>query len=230
MRFVEDVLAEVLDVFPARHVHLGGDECPVSEWLASPAACTRAAELGLPRADRLQSWFSGRMCEFVRARGRVPVLWDEAADDSALSEDVVVMAWREARYGIEAARRGHRVVMTPQDSVYLDFSACTDPDRPLSREGGVTSLRDAYAFDAVPESAPPEVAARILGTQAQIWTEYLPTSAAVDALAFPRLCAIADRAWARTADYGDFLERLRAHVARLSDLGIRIPDERMWGA
>ncbi len=229
MRFVENILDEVLDVFPARHVHLGGDECPTSEWLASPFARARAADLGLSGADLLQSWFSRRMCEFVRARGRVPVVWDEAAGDPALGGDVVVMAWREATYGVEAARRGQRVVMAPQESVYLDFSACAEPDRPLSREGCLTSLCDAYGFDAVPDGEPAEVAARILGTQAQIWTEYLPTPAAVDALAFPRLCAIADRAWAHTADYGAFLERLGPHLDRLSALGVRVPDERMWG-
>jgi hexosaminidase len=230
MRFVEDVLDEVLDVFPGQRIHLGGDECPTTEWVASPAARERAAELGLPGPHRLQSWFSARMCAFVRARGRVPVVWDEAADDPELEPDAVVMAWREARYGIAAARRGHRVVMTPQDAVYLDFSACTEPDRPVSREGGITTLRDAYAFDAVPADQPAGVRAQILGTQAQIWTEYLPTPAAVDALAFPRLCAIADRAWSHAADYDGFLRRLAAHVPRLSAMGVTVPDERMWGA
>jgi hexosaminidase len=229
MRFVEDVLDEVLDVFPARHIHLGGDECPTVEWETSPGARLRSTELGLLSPRQLQSWFSARMCAFVRRRGRVPVLWDEAADDAALARDVVVMAWRDAENGLSAARRGHRVVMTPQQAVYLDFHACTEPDRPVAR-GGLTTLRSAYEFDAVPTGETPAVAARILGTQAQIWTEYLPTATHVDALAFPRLCAIADRAWTQAPDYDDFLRRLRTHVPRLTASGISVSPERMWGA
>ena len=229
MRFLEEVLDEVLDVFPSRHVHLGGDECPTTEWEASPAAHARATELGLSGPDRLQSWFSARACAFLLDRGRSPVVWDEAADDPALAREVTVMAWRDARYGLDAARRGHPVVMTPCQAVYLDYNACTEPDRPLTH-GGLTTLRDAYDFDAVPEDQPADVRARILGTQAQIWTEYLLSAAHIDALAFPRLCAIADRAWsARPADYDDFVRRLRAHVPRLRAHGISVPAERMWG-
>lgn len=230
MRFVEDLLDEVLDVFPSRYVHLGGDECPTTEWEASPAARARAAQLGLSGPGRLQSWFSARACAFVLDRGRIPMVWDEAADDPALARDAVVMAWRDARYGMEAARRGHPVVMTPCQSVYLDHNACAEPDRPLAHDGS-TTLRDAYAFDPVPSDEPPDVRARILGTQAQIWTEYLRTAAHIDALAFPRLCAIAERAWsARPPDYDDFARRLRAHVPRLREHGISVPPERLWGS
>lgn len=230
LRFLTEVLEEVLEVFPAHHVHLGGDECPTSQWVASAAARARAADLGLAGPERLQAYFTARLCSFVQERGRVPVVWDEAADNDGLPPGAVVMAWRDAGRGLRAALRGHPVVMTPQQAVYLDHHACTEPDRPAAHEG-LTGLATAYGFDPVPPGAAPQVAAWVLGTQAQIWTEYLPTAAHIDALAFPRLCAIADRAWSPAPpDYPDFRRRLAAHLPRLAAMGVAVPPERMWGA
>ena len=223
-----NVLTEVMDVFPAPWVHIGGDECPTQEWAASPAARSRMRELGLSSVGQLQEWFTARICAFLREHDRTPVVWDEAAT-ADLDRDVIVMAWRDADLGFAAAERGHRVVMTPQQSTYFDWYQSDEPGQPVAQPG-LTTLRTAYEHWTEPAGLSAAALARIIGTQGQLWTEYLPTPQRVDEMAYPRLCALAERAWstpsAQSPDYDDFAARLSTHLERLRAGGTHVSGPR----
>lgn len=215
--FARDVLDTVLDVFPGPWVHLGGDEVPRTEWRESPAAAARAAELGLASVDELQSWFLRRLHEHVTARGRRVVGWDEVADDGGMPADTVVMAWRGGDKGVAAMAAGHDVVMAPEDVTYFDHYQSGGEDEPLAI-GGLTTVEDVASWEPATGSGP----GRLLGVQGQLWSEYLPTTAAVEYAAFPRLSALAEVAWTapERRDPADLLRRLPAHLERLDALGV----------
>ncbi|MFJ2958385.1 beta-N-acetylhexosaminidase [Streptomyces sp. NPDC087270] len=221
--FCRSVLGAVLDVFPSRYVHIGGDECPVAEWAESPRARARAAEAGLAGTAALHGWFLGRIGEFLLAAGRRPVCWaDGSGAAGALPPEFTVMPWRDAGHGLAAALAGQDVVMAPHRATYLDYPQADGPGEPLGQAGAVVDLRAVHANDPVPADWPPEAAAHVLGTQAQLWTEFAQTPADIEYLAFPRLCALADRAWNPAADWAtDFLPAVRGHQARLAALGVR---------
>jgi hexosaminidase len=221
IRFLQDVLEEVLDIFPSEFVHVGGDECPKKEWRESPAAQARIRELGLNDEHELQSWFIRQMDAFLTARGRRLVGWDEILE-GGLAPNATVMSWRGEKGGIAAARAGHDVVMTPGSHTYLDHYQSRDRDREPLAISGFTDLERAYSYEPVPAELTPEEARHVLGSQAQLWTEYMPDPAHVEYMAFPRLCALAEVVWsAREArDYAGFLERLGGHLARLDRLGV----------
>lgn len=215
--FCEDVLAEVMKVFPDSPIHLGGDECPTTEWVTSPRARARSVELGLAHPAELYGWFMRRLTDFVLGHGRRPICWDEAAQIPALPSDVTIMAWREQAYGLAAAGRGHPVIMAPRRHTYLDYAQSDDPDEPLGQPG-LTTLADVYTFD--PLNGRPDLADRVLGTQAQMWTEFTPTPRHIEYMAFPRLCALAEVAWSPTPqNLDDFIHRMTAHARRLDALG-----------
>ncbi|MFC9595192.1 beta-N-acetylhexosaminidase [Streptomyces sp. NPDC056944] len=219
--FCRDVLEEVLDVFPSPFVHIGGDEVPTTRWRASPSVRRRARELGLS-VDGLHGWFTGELDAWLHARGRRTVGWDDvlvAGRARPLSEGATVMSWLGAEGALAAAAAGHEVIMTPYDWTYLDYGQAEGPGEPLSM-GHVTSLEKVYAFEPVPA---PLTDAQVLGTQGQLWTEYLPTPERVEYAAFPRLCALAEVAWSPPAgrDLGEFLGRLRTHLTRLDRMGVR---------
>jgi hexosaminidase len=217
--FCRTVLGEVLDVFPSPYVHIGGDECPVVEWERSPAAVRRARELGLPEPRALHGWFLGQIGDFLLASGRRPLCWAE--DTGVLPPEFTVMPWRDAGHGLAAARRGHDVVMAPHRSTYLDYPQAPGPGEPLGQAGVVVDLRAVHGGGTVPDGWEPEAAARVLGTQAHLWTEFVPTAEHADYLLFPRLCALADRAWNPASDWSaDFLPALRRHEDRLAALGV----------
>ncbi|TDE14138.1 beta-N-acetylhexosaminidase [Jiangella asiatica] len=215
--FARDVLDTVLDVFPGPWVHLGGDECPRTEWRASPAAAIRAAELGLGSVDELQSWFLRQLHGHVTARGRRVVGWDEVADDGGMPVDTVVMAWRDSDRGVAAIKAGHDVVMCPEQVTYFDHYQSDGQDEPLAI-GGLTTVEDVAAWTPPNGDGP----GRVLGVQGQHWSEYLPTPAAVEYAAFPRLSALAEVGWTapERRDAGDLLRRLPAHLRRLDALGV----------
>ncbi|WP_329137768.1 beta-N-acetylhexosaminidase [Streptomyces sp. NBC_01476] len=218
--FCRTVLGEVLDVFPSPYVHVGGDECPVIEWETSPRALARTAELGLAAPKLLRGWFLGRIGEFLLDAGRRPLCWAE--DGGTLPPEFTVMPWRDADHGLAAARRGHQVVMAPHRSTYLDYPQSDDPGEPLGQAGAVVDLHAVHHSEPAPPSWEPAATARVLGTQAQLWTEFARTPGQIEYLAFPRLCALADRAWNPASDWAtDFLPALRHHEDRLAVLGVR---------
>lgn len=218
--FCRTVLEEVMDVFPSPYVHIGGDECPVTEWENSPAALARATAEGLHWPRGLHGWFMGRIGSFLLEHGRRPTGWAETG--SELPPEFTVMTWRDPAHALTAARRGHQVVTAHHRATYLDYAQSTDPDEPTAQRGAPVPLFAVHTNDPVPPGWGPDEASRVLGTQAQLWTEYVTTPDRIEYLTYPRLCALADRAWSGgRGDWAGFVERLRDHTARLDALGVR---------
>jgi hexosaminidase len=220
IRFCQDVLTEVMEIFPSKFIHVGGDEAPKDEWRASPVAQARIKELALKNEQELQSYFIRRMDQFLTAHGRRLIGWDEILE-GGLAPGATVMSWRGIQGGITAARTGHDVVMTPTDFTYFDYYQSKDPDEPLGA-GGFIPLERVYQYDPVPEGFTPDQARRVLGTQGQLWTERIATPHNLEYMAFPRLAALAEVAWTSLArkDYAAFLERLSAQQQRWRVMGV----------
>jgi hexosaminidase len=216
--FCREVLDEVCAIFPGEYVGIGGDECPKDEWRASAAAQARMRALGLPDEDALQSWFVGRMAAHLASRGRRVYGWDEILEGGA-PPGATIAAWRGDGPAILAAQRGHDVVTCPDTSVYLDYRQSALPGEPTP-VGTELSLSTVYAFSPVPAALPPELAPRIIGAQANVWTEHMESARRIDYMAFPRLCAFAEVVWGTAGALPDFLDRLGPHLARLDALGV----------
>ena len=219
MAFVFDLYEELLEVFDSPYVHVGGDECPREEWIASPAARKLAEERGLPGPEYLQRWFTEQLRDWLADRDRRLVGWDEINDEGPL-EGAVAMAWRDASYGVQAAEAGMDVIMSPVTHTYFDYYPSDDPAEAYAI-GGHLPLEQAYAFEPL-AGLPEQLHHRVLGTQCQLWREYVPDTRRVDYMLFPRACAHAEVAWSapKSRSYPDFLERLGPHLDRLSAMGV----------
>ena len=226
LRFYEQVLEEVLEIFPATFVHLGGDECPKEQWRASPSAQARIKQLGLADEDELQSWFIRHFDTWLAERGRRLVGWDEILE-GGLAPGATVSSWRGYQGGVTAAQAGHDVVMCPEQQVYLNFRQAAGPDEPIP-VAWVRTLEDVYRYEPLPPAlrADPAAAAHVIGTQANLWTEFMDDGRDVDYHAFPRLAAFAEVAWSQLPqepgerDFPDFERRMAAHYDRLDALGV----------
>jgi hexosaminidase len=233
LAFFRHVLDEVLDVFDAPWIALGGDEVPTTLWRESPRIVERAGALGLVDADgrpdvaRLHGWFVARLAEHVSDSGRRAVVWDEAVSPM-LPRDVIVTSWRGYAQGAEALAAGHDVVMAPEQAVYLDHRAGEHPAEPVP-VGFLRTVEDVYGFEPLPEPlAGGATPGRLLGAQAQVWTEHLDSARRVDYATFPRLAAFAEVVWSARADRQpgstaskEFLDRLeRRHLPRLDAYGV----------
>jgi hexosaminidase len=221
--FLEDVLTEVMALFPGRYIHVGGDEAERERWSASPAAQARLKALGSEDPAALQVYFTQRIANFLQAHGRTLVGWDEILGGE-LPADAVVTSWHGIAGGLDAAAKGHDAVMAPAPIYYFDNRQGLSADEPPGR-GWLVRLRDVYAFDPIPGSMPPAAARHILGVQGNLWTEHVRTSADLEAMAFPRAAAIAETGWTPAAhkDWAGFFHRLPAELAREHALGVR-PD------
>ncbi|MEJ2677843.1 MAG: family 20 glycosylhydrolase [Gemmatimonadota bacterium] len=223
--FLENVLTEVMDLFPSRYIHIGGDEAPKASWRASDSA--QAVILGEDLADEeeLQSWFVQRIERFLRAHGRQLIGWDEILQ-GGLAPGATVMSWRGMEGGIEAARQGHDVIMTPGHNVYLDHYQGDPRFEPLAI-GGDTPLDTVYAFEPVPAELTPAEARHVIGAQGNVWTEYIPDFRQVEYMAYPRALALAEVLWSprRARDWPGFLRRLAHQFERLDALDVqyRVP-------
>jgi len=224
LRFFEGALEEVLEIFPSTFVHLGGDECPKDQWKASQAAQARIKELGLADEDELQSWFIRHFDRWLAERGRRLIGWDEILE-GGLAPGAAVSSWRGYEDGVAAAKAGHDVVMCPEQHVYLDHRQAADEDEPIP-VGYVRTLEDVYRFEPVPPELDAAGAARVLGAQANLWTEFMNDARDVDYRAFPRLAAFAEVVWSDLPrdpagrDYADFERRMASHYAVLDALGV----------
>lgn len=221
IEFLQNVLSEVLDIFPSRYIHIGGDEADKMKWKASPRIQARIKELGVADEHELQSWFIRQMDAFLTARGRRLVGWDEILE-GGLAENAVVMSWRGTKGGIAAARAAHDVVMAPTTHTYLDYYQSKDRSNEPLAIGGFLPLETVYDYEPVPTELEPKYARHILGAQAQVWTEYMPMPRKVEYMAFPRLTALSEVVWTPAArkDYGSFITRLAPHLDRLRALDV----------
>jgi hexosaminidase len=218
--FMDDVLDEVLALFPGTFIHVGGDEAVKDQWKASAHVQARMRELGLANEDALQGWFIGRLQSHLAVHGRRLIGWDEILEGD-VPADAAVMSWRGAKGGIEAAGKGHDVVMAPSPDLYLDHLQGSGADEPSGRPD-LRTLADIYAFEPVPATMDAASAKHVLGAQANLWTEHMRTTAMVEHAAFPRVAALADVLWspAATHDWHGFVVRLAAQMDRYASRGV----------
>ena len=219
--FMQDVLTEVLALFPGPYIHIGGDEAGKAQWKANPQIQARIKALGLKDEHEMQSWFIRQMDTFLTARGRRLIGWDEILE-GGLAENATVMSWRGMDGGIAAAKANHDVVMAPGSHTYFDHYQSRDKTKEPLAIGGFTPLDTVYAFEPVPPQLTAAEAKHVLGAQAQLWTEYMPNAKHVEYMAYPRMVALSEVLWsAKTRrDYADFTTRLPAHLARLDALDV----------
>ncbi len=204
--FVKDVIDELVDVFPFHMIHLGGDEVPPDEWLASRSAKDLAASAGLPGVEYLSGWWIRELATHLSGYGRSVGGWDELVDAGA-PRDATIFSWRDASRVAAAQEAGYAVVAVPQEFTYLDWAEGDGPDEPIAIPNGLLPLERVYGFDP----------GDTLGLQGQLWSEYIPTPEAVEWRAFPRLTAIAETGWSGPGgDFGDFRTRLASHLPRLN--------------
>jgi len=219
--FMQNVLGEVLQLFPSPWIHIGGDEATKEQWKASAEIQARIAALGLKNEDELQSWFIGRMDAYLTSHGRRLIGWDEILQ-GGLAEHAAVMSWQGVNGAIAAARAGHDAVLTPGATTYFDHYQSRDTAHEPLAIGGFLPLDTVYTWEPMPAALEPQFQVHILGVQGQLWTEYLPDPKAVEYMAYPRMSALAEVAWTPTAarHVEDFHARLAAHLERLEALDV----------
>ncbi|HLF65259.1 MAG TPA: family 20 glycosylhydrolase [Saprospiraceae bacterium] len=219
-KFIEDVLTEVIDLFPGTYIHIGGDECPKTQWEQSAFCQDLMKREGLADEHQLQSWFVQRIERYINSKGRIMIGWDEILE-GGLAPNAIVMSWRGNTGGIEAARQAHDVIMTPTTHVYLDYYQSTHPDEPHAI-GGFLPLDKVYSFEPIPQELTPDQHKYILGAQANVWTEYIDTPLKLDYMTWPRGIALAEVVWssADQKNFTDFAERLESDLAILRGEGI----------
>jgi hexosaminidase len=226
-KFLEDVLDETIKLFPdSPYIHIGGDEVLKDHWKESPFVQDLMKRENLKDEHEVQSYFVRRMERFVNSKGKKIIGWDEILE-GGLAPNATVMSWRGMKGGIEAAKAKHDVIMTPTDFAYLDYGQGDPAYEPLNI-GGYLPLSKVYAFEPVPKELTPDEAKYVIGAQANIWTEYLETPAAVEYMAFPRMLAIAEAAWSmpENKNFDDFRRRLNANFRLLDkqNVNYRIPE------
>jgi hexosaminidase len=221
VRFMQDVLAEIMELFPGPFIHVGGDEATKTRWKANPGVQARIRALGLEDEDELQSWFIRQMDAFIASKGRRLIGWDEILQ-GGLAPGAAVMSWNGVTGGTTAARQRHDVVMAPTSHTYFDYYQAKPQNREPLAIGGYLPIDVVYAFDPVPKDLEPQYVGHVLGAQGQLWTEYLATPKQVEYMAFPRTCALAEVVWtpASAKDLSDFLARLEVHARRLGLLDV----------
>jgi hexosaminidase len=253
IQFLKDVLDEVLELFPSKFIHIGGDECLKWEWARSETALARMKQVGFvpqdttlqtlqeyvdangrradhPALHALQSWFIKQFDEYLTSKRRRLVGWDEILEGGLASGATVMSRWADAQ-GVQAANAGHDVVMASNRHAYFDYYQQRQ-GTPNFREpwaiGGFVSLEQVYAFEPILSTIAPDKTKHVLGVQGQLWTEYIPTSSHLEYLGWPRLTALSEVVWtpAEKKNYEEFESRLKIHLQRLDALGVnyRPPD------
>ncbi len=222
--FITHVLDEVMEIFPSTHIHLGGDEAPITRWKSSPLAQEIIRREGLKDEHALQGWFLRRVEAHVNARGRQIIGWDEILD-GAPSRTATVMSWRGMDGGIRAAREGHDVIMSPVDYAYFDYCQA-DPAHEPPCFGNHLPLHKVYQFEPVPETLTAVQARHVLGGQANLWTEHIKTTDHAEYMLWPRALAMAEVLWSprEARDWESFRARVVAHLAVLDRLEVDYRD------
>ncbi len=218
-KFLEDVLTEVMELFPGKYIHIGGDEVPKKRWKESAYCQKLMKKEELKNEEELQSWFIRRIEKFLNAHGRELIGWDEILE-GGLSEGATVMSWRGVEGGIAAAKQNHDAIMTPGSHCYFDHYQADPEFQPLAI-GGFTTLKKVYSYEPVPEELTQKEAKHILGAQGNVWTEYMPDSKQVEYMVLPRMAALAEVNWTLPGkkDWHDFQRRINNHFKRYENLG-----------
>ncbi len=222
--FLENVLLEVMDLFPSKYIHIGGDEAPKTSWEKCKVCQATMKREGLKNEHELQSYFIQRIEKFLNEHGRNIIGWDEILE-GGLAPNATVMSWRGTEGGIAAAKQGHDVIMTPGETCYFDHYQSKDKNEPLAI-GGYLPLENVYNYEPVPESLSAEEAKHILGAQANVWTEYMPKSEQVEYMVLPRMAALAEVDWTAKdkKDWNDFQNRIKTHFNFYKQLGYNYCD------
>ncbi len=217
--FLENVLAEVCEVFPGKHVHIGGDEVPKDNWKKCGQCQNRIRQEGLKNEQELQSYFIRRIEKMLNARGRTLIGWSEIRE-GGLAQNAVVMDWIGG--AVEAASAGHDVIMTPTGYCYLDYYQSTNQAAEPKAIGNYLPLSKVYSFEPIPAKLEAQHRPRILGAQGNLWTEYIPNFKQAQYMIFPRLCALAEVNWSPAAarNWEDFNRRLRVQLQRFDQQGV----------
>jgi hexosaminidase len=223
--FLQNVLDEVMALFPGRYVHAGGDEAVKDQWKASPRVQARMRQLGLADEQALQSYFIGRIEKYLEAHGRRLIGWDEILE-GGIAQDATVMSWRGIDGAVTAAGAGHDVVLSAWPTLYFDNRQGTGPTEPPGR-GRVVSLQEVYGFEPLPAGIAANQRQHLLGLQANVWTEHMRTEDRVAYMTFPRAAAVAEIGWAapERRDWDSFVRRLPHEFARYRALGLTYSDD-----
>ena len=217
--FVQNVLAEIGELFPGTYIHIGGDEVPKDNWKKCPHCQARIKQEGLKNEHELQSYFIRRLEKFINAQGCTLIGWSEIRE-GGLAQNAVVMDWIGG--AIEAASAGHDVVMSPTKFCYLDYYQSTNHATEPRAGGGYLPLSTVYSFEPIPANLDPQYQSHILGAQGNLWTEYVPNLKHAQYMVFPRLCALAEVTWSPLAsrNWAGFTHRLQTQFQRFDRLGV----------
>ncbi|MEZ7944663.1 MAG: family 20 glycosylhydrolase [Flavobacteriaceae bacterium] len=219
-KFLEDVIDEVVALFPGKYIHIGGDEAPKTNWKKC-AHCQRLIkEKGLKDEHGLQSYFIARMEKYINTKGKQIIGWDEILE-GGLAPNATVMSWRGTSGAVEAAKEGHDVILTPGSHCYFDHYQSDNENEPLAI-GGFLPLEKVYHFNPIPKELSDQEATYVLGAQGNVWTEYMQTEKQVEYMAFPRVVALSEVLWSspENKNYTDFINRLEQYQKRLDQLDV----------
>lgn len=227
-QFLQDVLTEVMAIFPSKYIHIGGDEVPKDEWKTSALAQKLIHENKLKDEHELQSWFINRIEKFLNKNGKSLIGWDEILE-GGLTPNATVMSWRGEAGGIQAAKEGHNVIMSPNSNMYIDHAQAKDAKTEPLAIGGFLPLDVVYNYNPRPTALTADQQKHILGVQANMWTEYIPTNNKLEYMLFPRIIALAEVGWTKTENknYEDFVgKRLPVVLESIEKSGVnyRIPE------
>ena len=221
LEFMENVLTEVVELFPSEYIHIGGDEAGKNTWKTCPKCQALMKKEKLANVDELQSYMIRKAEEFLNSKGRRLIGWDEILE-GGLAPEATVMSWRGEAAGFKSARMGHDVIMTPGSYMYFDFYQADPRYQPVAI-GGYTPIRKVYSYNPIPQdSLTAEEAKHFLGVQANTWTEYIPTPEHLEYMMFPRALAVAEIGWTpqEKRDWQDFKPRVNAHIPVLQQMGL----------
>lgn len=219
--FMENVLSEIIELFPSEYIHIGGDEAAKNTWKTCPKCQALMKKEKLANVDELQSYMIHKAEEFLNSKGRRLIGWDEILE-GGLAPEATVMSWRGEAAGFKSARMGHDVIMTPGNYMYFDFYQADPRHQPVAI-GGYTPIRKVYSYNPIPQdSLTAEEAKHFLGVQANTWTEYIPTPEHLEYMMFPRALAVAEIGWTpqEKRDWQDFKPRVNAHIPVLQRMGL----------
>ena len=234
LKFIDDVLGEIIEIFPSEYIHVGGDECPKVRWKTCPKCQARIKALGI-KGDKkhsaeayLQSFIITHAEKFLNDKGRQIIGWDEILE-GGLAPNSTVMSWRGESGGIEAAKQHHDVIMSPNTYLYFDYYQSKDVENEPEAIGGYLPIERVYSYEPMPKSLTPEEQKYIKGVQANLWAEWIPTMKRIEYLIVPRMIALSEIAWAEPAakpSLEEFYRQLVPQFKRMDVMRVnyRVPD------